>query len=497
MNRAQSCAQAAAFLCLLPMAADSGDLTRYERWQKDRPMTQAVWYGDSPFAPGYGRDGKVAESPPPRTAFPDMQVFRRAGLNTLVDCTISNGGHDHYPSVGHAQAAAVPFMVRTPGDWGEPWNFGTFERFVSYLADDPAWSMLCGIQVTDEPHGEEGMTDAEAAATYGKRRDWIVENYPHLLVTAGEALGQPRDYLHPYHRRLYENIVNLIRPDVIIVQFYPCHWDVDDLRPIKGKVHPNFYVALDYLSEFCKTHRVGFWIYPQTSFRSAPYSDSTLRLEKFAALAYGATGFEDFLYSGNQQWTDHDPEQSYVVTYGDRQVPSTAFALHAQINREVGRLGNLLARMRHVRTYHFNKVPDWHSEESEVTESERKAGIEDAQWEAFRWRAHRFADSDDVRSGRLLNAACESDNLMAGFFRDADDCEYILLVNKNNHPKQRSLDASLARRVTLSFTPDVRFVHRIRRETGRPERLVCDDAHTLVVTIPGGTGDLFRLPDAS
>jgi len=48
--------------------------------------------------------------------------------------------------------------------------------------------------------------------------------------------------------------------------------------------------------------------------------------------------------------------------------------------------------------------------------------------------------------------------------------------------------------VTIKFAPDVKEVHRLNRRTGQVEQLAIDDG-TLKITLPGGTGDLFKLND--
>jgi hypothetical protein len=452
--------------------------TRYLKWQQNRPFTLGTWYGDSIFGPGHGKDGVIFPVPPPLTPFPSMVTFQEAGLNCLIDNTIANGGHDHYPGVSNAQAAGVPFMVRTPGDWGSPWDFDTFQNFVQYLTDDPAWSLLCGIQVADEPHGEDGLTDVEAAQSYGLRRDWLVANYPHLLITVGEAMGQGDQYLHSFHRGLLNNIVSYIRPDAILFQFYPAHWTSSEPGWVPGDLHRNYYVALDYASEFCKTHGIGFWSYPQTAFRSAPYSDSTLRLEKFAAIAYGVTGFEDFGYDLNTLWPTRDQEQGYVKVVndgsgsGDMHVKTTAFPVHAQINTEISRLGNVLVTLRHVRTYHVNAVPDW----------------DDG---SFTWNTHLFSEADGLRTGQLQGVGSPGNNLMVGFFQDGFSVESFMVVNKNHDPQLPGTDPALQETVTLTLAPGVAGVRRINRATGAEQFLPADMNREVTFDLPGGTGDLF------
>ena len=60
--------------------------------------------------------------------------------------------------------------------------FNAFANRVRRLADDPQWSGLCGVQLADEPR-----TAADHQA-HRRQRDWLVQTYPHLLVSLCETL---------------------------------------------------------------------------------------------------------------------------------------------------------------------------------------------------------------------------------------------------------------------------------------------------------------------
>ena len=61
----------------------------------------------------------------------------------------------------------------------------------------------------------------------------------------------------------------------------------------------------------------------------------------------------------------------------------------------------MLVRLRHLRTYRLNDVPDWRSPPSEVNEGEREVGITAEKWEGFSWKTHRFSEAD-YPSGRSI-----------------------------------------------------------------------------------------------
>jgi hypothetical protein len=69
-----------------------------------------------------------------------------------------------------------------------------------------------------------------------------------------------------------------------------------------------------------------------------------------------------------------------------------------------------------------------------------------------------------------------------------------MLVNLWCEPNAGADDCQL--KMVLQFEPSVRTVARLSRQTGRPEILAVKDG-VLEVTIPGGTGDLFKIGDAA
>ena len=85
-------------------------------------------------------------------------------------------------------------------------------------------------------------------------------------------------------------------------------------------------------------------------------------------------------------------------------------------------------------------------------------------------------------------------NVLLGFFQDDDGDEYLMVTNLW-HEKDHSA-AATAGTIQLKFDPEVTSVARLSRETGVPEQLVVRDGK-LRLRLPGGTGELLRLHDAS
>ena len=105
-------------LCAMSSSSMPGDeLTRYQKWQQHRPFTQSAWYTSITV----DVDGALAPpvSLPPTWHLPDMDLYRRAGLNLVTDLTGMRGEHPQAPGEGYAavaqsQFADVPFFHHVP-----------------------------------------------------------------------------------------------------------------------------------------------------------------------------------------------------------------------------------------------------------------------------------------------------------------------------------------------------------------------------------------------
>jgi hypothetical protein len=423
--------------------------SRYEEWQRNRPFTIGAMYYDG----GYGPPAKL---PAPEGVQPDMAMFRYAGLNLLDDVSWSNGGHERYPGASAAQKAGVPFMILGAASQKDPVEaMNAFQSHVMFMADNPRWSGLCGVQLADEPR------NPILQANYRRQRDWLVRTYPHLLTLICETLS---DY------PTCEKQCEAIQPDAFIYQWYPYH--TSDTRSLD--VTPYMYACLGRASVFCRDRRIGFFLARGAS--GTPKSDSLLRLSTYAPLAYGCQGFIDWSWDTSDWYKQpgmkpFTPDTGYVWYGRGRPQPTPHTEKLARINREVANLGPTLLRLRHVRTVHLN-----------VKTGNVGAGI-----------LYQFDDAaaDGLTNGQLTAVTGTTDHLMVSFFRDAGDEEYFMVVNKHNARDPHGDETHLLHNVTLTFTDDVGGIRHLSRHTGRVESLSLED-HRYTFSLPGGTGDLFN-----
>lgn len=408
---------------------------RYAKWQESHPFTLGVMYYDLAYLPHWYENAK-----PGLILDPDMDVFRKAGLNLLVDVSMSTAGHMWYPGVRAVQEAKAQYMILGAGWSGLP----DFQHRVKWFAGDPKF---VGVQLADEPY------DPKDQKTFAEQAQWMRAEHPSLLsLICVPMTDQPK----------WKIMWEVIRPDGMIFQWYPYHTSsgkaIDIILPM--------YACLGHCSEFCKARGIAFFVARGASGRKR--SDSTLRANTYAALAYGCTGFIDW------SWGSPDETTGYV-SYQDKKPIGKAqhFEFLAKINAEVAKLGPALTKLRHIRTYHAN-----------LQNHDTWAGP-----------LYGFAEADTLRTGKLIGVTGRTypfqNHLMIGFFRDANDDEYFMVTNKINSRATDVDDVALATQVTLTFKDEVAAIERLSRETGKVERLPLQD-HAYTFNLPAGTGDLFK-----
>ena len=78
---------------------------------------------------------------------------------------------------------------------------------------------------------------------------------------------------------------------------------------------------------------------------------------------------------------------------------------------------------------------------------------------------------------------------LIGFFEDDDNQNYFMLVNLWHGPGAPASDKTTTFKIHLA--PGINQIKRLSRETGQVDILNATDG-VIFVTLPGGTGDLFK-----
>lgn len=237
---------------------------------------------------------------------------------------------------------------------------------------------------------------------------------------------------------------------------------------------PYMYACLERASKFCQKRGVGFLV--ARGLTGPPKSDSLLRINTYAALAYGCKGFMDFSWDSSDRYkqvqlTPDPPDWGYVSYQRGKARPTSHLEKMARINREVANIGHTLLELRHVRTYHLDL-------ETKSYGAEFQYHIDDM-------------EKDGLLTNQLSTVNGTTNRLMVGFFRDTQDEEYFMVVNKRHARDPNGDEAPLLERVTLTFSDEVDVIQRLNRRTGRVESVALK-GHQYIFYLPGGTGELFK-----
>ena len=383
-----------------------------------------------------------------------------------------------------------------------------------------------GFIVWDEPIRPEMKTAGKAVA-------WLKQTFPDVLVYSnaypygaipGKYYGAvwigPNTHKAPPVPFTYEDYLDdfaaIIRPDVLMIATYPY------AEPPEGVaaeyLHHEYYKVLASARHAALKAGLPYWVFVQSYSSKGDTrrpSESDLRMQIYSSLAFGFTGIAYFVY-------DHGFDAGLLK--GDEEQEPTPLYYHAKkLNGEVANLGQALRFLTNTAVRH---VPGRFQEGGRVAD----AAVPMSNSEP-RHPAGAKVDLDAINAtpagltvyaqeegiGRLRDLQVEGvgrdHNALIGFFRDDTDGEYFMIVNLRQAESADAEDLPLT--VTVTLDGSVEQLGRLSRETGQPEMVsVREKTHmleriydgvkktipithkTLTVTLPGGTGELFKLDDA-
>ena len=382
----------------------------------------------------------------------DLEQYKRAGFNSLLAWKTR-------PSIlEQASKSDFPWFVHLYTK--DKMEFtGAFPEKFRQLQEQYLGS--AGCIVNDEPNLEQ----MEAT---GKALRWCRENYPNQLVMSNafpigappkKYLGQQQIANYGYDEHI-RDFLRIICPDVLMVDVYPFG------RGGSSGVSSGYYRTLEVIREEALRAQIPYWTFVQSyddnNGRRLP-SESDLRMQVFSSLTYGFTGIAYFTY-------DRTFERGLVKSSGE---PDVLFDAAARVNEEIVRLGQSL---RFLRSTDVQSISD----SSDTASS--SAGVKP-------WKRDEETDPK-IRDISIVQPQ-DSGSGLIGFFRDDLGQHYFMLTNLYQH-SDKNAEACQSEFV-IKFHEDVKKVLRLNRETGKSESLVIDDPDEgLKITLPGGTGDLFK-----
>ena len=404
----------------------------------------------------------------------DVNKYLGAGLNLVWS-------HNERSVAQAASEAAMPWFV-------------TSDDYEFIRQKYTALPHARGVYVWDEPQNPEQM---ELAAERVRNMN---KNLPKLMAYV-TALSHPAAYA-TYDEYL-DAIVHIVKPDVLMWDLYP--FDSDGTTK-----HNTWFSFLMAVRNKALANKLPYWAWLQSYtgvVRRTP-SESDTRYNAFTLLTAGYTGFSYWVWDRvgpiDQQHGDQHGGL-FLDTSGN---PTEFYHYAAASNREIANLGQSLRMLtstdvRFVPGRHSSIGPSWDNSapagmiamENDLARSlacllENSAPTGLTPWGA--WGSDPVANPhirsvtvDIARAGHIgLNK-----NGLIGFFTDDDGGQYFMLTSLYQGPGLSADAAELT--FVVAFDDGVDNIWRLNRETGIVEEISLDN-HTLFLTLPGGTGDLFK-----
>jgi hypothetical protein len=245
--------------------------------------------------------------------------------------------------------------------------------------------------------------------------------------------------------------INEINPDVLCMDHYPVFRPDQDSRD-------DYCVNLDYMRRYSQAAGIPFWNY----FNCLPFwkhtdpTESQIRWQIYASLAYGAKGIFYFLY-----YAVPDPKDfakgSAIIDRLDRK--TRHYDQAKQINFEVKNLGPTLMKLTSTEVYRVKPGDD----------------------------AGKILAGTPIKTLKVAQKDDPPLDMLIGVFRHSDKRKAVLIQNYYY---------AFTAWPTVEFTVPIDQVREVDKQTGK-ERPVIDDSPDLPgfqVSLDAGEGRLFLIP---
>jgi hypothetical protein len=393
---------------------------------------------------------------------------------------------------------------------GLPWQWHTGERPLS-----PELTSQIDTWMAQRPGGQAFQVwDEPTRVEFDEVRDvtnWIRENYPQMLVYGNiNTIGSPGyDYDQEYgsepnpppvpydYPTFVDDYMYVVQPDILQFDLYPISDEPGNLTDVYYR--ERYFRGVDIIRTAGQKYNVPTYIFIQTFDGGGTRlpSESELRFQIFAPLAYGFKGISYFLFDHFGAYADGNQGGMLRATDPNE----TTYAINPvyydvkEVNPEISRLGESLKMMDSTRVRFIlgkrmqggvevpNDVPlgitHWNPavDEPYITaiEATYSGGIPDV-------------TRGDLLIGHFETAVEEADGPT---FQDE---RYFMLVNLLMHETQNA-----DQQIHMEFdfgTSGINSLQRLNRLTGEVEvvPLVHDGGsiYHLDLAFAGGTGDLFK-----
>ncbi len=207
-------------------------------------------------------------------------------------------------------------------------------------------------------------------------------------------------------------------------------------------VKPDYFDCLELLRNLSLAHKIPFWAFT-CSVRHGPYPPPTeghIRFQLMNNIAYGALGLQYFTYAHDSAMVR--PDGSTTATW----------EIARRVNADIHKLGPVLRKLHNIGTFRTGPL----------------------------WSGTRHLH----RSHLAALVQCEGDPVTIGFFQDAEDRLYLMVVNGDPTAWSRiTLKVNVSKDKLYFFD----YGDAVFRELWPP------DAHNQMVALAPGEGRLFKV----
>lgn len=288
------------------------------------------------------------------------------------------------------------------------------------------------------------------------------KNNNQLVYTVTAPMAMKYNQHHNYLAYL-DRSINNARPDILNYDHYPF---------INGKLDGYFYHNLHLIRLAALTRGIPYssWIQSCGSDLNDTVlhtSESELRFQAFTCLTYGFSMLSYWTYHS----LDDDLHRSSIRYFieNDTLKESPIGIRLRTIIPEVKIIGNELIQMKSSALFYY------------------RAGLESKPHEIPLWTTQ--SDPRIV----AINSPATNKGFFLGFFKkDNEASKYLMITNTKCGYTQNASAAS--QKITVQFKNDISYVDRLNRSTGTWDRINLTNNTLSNYTLPGGTGDLFKLP---
>ena len=291
---------------------------------------------------------------------------------------------------------------------------------------------------------------------------WLRRKHPDKLAF-GNAHPDPHG---GGYDRYIDEFAAMVEPDILMTDVYP-------LSVPDGLAY-NYFAILSDIRKTALAHGMPYWMFIQSFQTSGRFdrrlpSESDIRLQMFVPLTFGYTGIVYFTY-------DVAFERGVIDKSGK---PNRLYPDAKKANREVANIGRA---MRFLTSTDYGCIVGRHKEKGKIVINKTQR----------RPRPMKL----DPKKHSIKNVTIESvgkwKDVMLGFFVDDHGGKYFMVTNLWHNAGASAKARALP--VTVQLAGNVKELHRLNRITGKVERVKLNKG-TLRLTLPGGTGDLFKIND--